>query len=342
MKARLGRCAVTAALIVGVAFLLFVKPSFTQQGGAGQNARQAKLAALEAKPTPRMADGHPDLSGFYGGGTEVSGLGGAEDTGTNLTKVDGNIFFDYGGANTGGQTGLEGDPANGILHPGDKPPYKPEYQAKQDKIAATVYGWSSHLDPFMECKPLGVPRSGIGGALEIIQNPKRLAILYENNPGPQYRLIYTDGRKHPSDYDSSYQGDSIGHWEGDVLVVDTIGLNDETWLGAPLAATIHSDKEHVIERYSRKGDVITLETTVEDPVMFTKPWVMPVRRATIGPSDDYIQPQTCNDTADREHIQEPTATDKFVCDFCQKDPDAFYGPGASTNKSTPGAKKATQ
>ena len=200
-----------------------------------------------------------------------------------------------------------------------------------------MYGWVSRLDPFMECKPSGVPRSGIGGALEIIHTPKRMAILYENNPGPQYRIIYLDGRKHPDRLDTSFMGHSIGHWEGDTLVVDVVGLNDETWLGQPLNATIHSDQEHVIERWSRKGDVITLETTVEDPVMFTRPWVMGVRRATIGPADDYIQPQACN-TNDKAHLIEPSEKDQFICNWCQKDPDAVYGEGATKNASTPGAK----
>ncbi len=121
-------------------------------------------------------------------------------------------------------------------------------------------------------------------------------------------------------------------------MVDTVGLNDETWLGEPLTATVHSDKEHVVELFTRMGDAITLETTVEDPVMFTKPWILPVRNASIGPANDYIQPQACN-TNDRDHIIEPSAADKYVCNWCQKDPDAVYGKGASDNKSTPGVAK---
>ena len=62
-------------------------------------------------------------------------------------------------------------------------------------------------------------------------NPAGIAVMYENSPGPVYRVIYTDGRQHPKDLDTSYMGNSIGHWEGDTLVIDTVGLNDETWLG---------------------------------------------------------------------------------------------------------------
>ncbi len=338
MNNRFASYSVAGLAAFGVILLLFGSQSNAQNAADRAARAKERAAAAAAKPTPRMADGHPDFSGFYAGQAEL-GDPREEDGGHVVTKTnDGSVFFSYGGANTGGQAGLDGNPTGEGGPAQQPPPYKPEYLAKHQKIVATVYGWVSHLDPFMNCRPSGVPRSGINGALEIIQNPTRMAILYENNPGPQYRIIYTDGREHPKDYDTSFQGHSVGHWEGDVLVVDTVGLNDETWLGEPLTATVHSDKEHVVERYSRKGDTITLETTVEDPVMFTKPWVLPVRRASIGPSNDYIQPQACN-TNDKDHIIEPSATDKYVCNWCQKDPDAVYGPGASTNKSTPGAKK---
>ena len=61
-------------------------------------------------------------------------------------------------------------------------------------------------------------------------------------------------------------GHSIGHWEGDTLVVDTVGLDETTWLQGP-GASLHSDKEHVVERWTRKGNQVTVETTVEDPIM---------------------------------------------------------------------------
>jgi hypothetical protein len=317
MNRRLISYGMAAAAMFAVVLLVFVsKP-------AAQNAKPKTPAA----PTPHMSDGHPDFSGFYHGGT--SGIDNA-DEGEQVTfkTKDGSVFFDYGGANNGG---------NDTIPAGAPPPYKPEYMAKQKQIAATVYGWVSRLDPNLDCKPAGVPRSGLGGAIHIVQNPKLMAIMYEDNPGPNYRIIYTDGRKHPDDLDTSYMGNSIGHWEGDTLVVDTVGLNDETWLGMPSTATVHSDKMHVIERFSRPDmNTITLAATVEDPVMFTKPWVMPVRRNVLGKSDDYIQPQACN-TNDKAHIIEPSSTDQFKCNWCQKDPDDVYGEGAA--KSSPPASK---
>ncbi len=132
----------------------------------------------------------------------------------------------------------------------------------------------------------------------LVHTPEMLAILYEASPGPYWRIIYTDGRSHPEDPDTSYYGHSIGQWEGDTLVVDTVALNDETWLGGRQSGnikftTIHSDRMHVIERITRKGDRITHEVTVEDPVMFTRPWVMEPRTMRVNRTGDYNQPQVC-------------------------------------------------
>jgi hypothetical protein len=317
------------AMVAVLCIFLVSEPSAQNRGGVN-----AATAAAQAKPTPRLSNGHPDMTGFYGSTAEpveVFKVGHAVANGVahDLTRTDdGSLFFDYAGADAAVGHNL-GD-ADQVVQAPNQPPYKPEYMAKVKKIADTVYGSITHLDPWLECKPAGVPRAGIGGSIQIVQSPKATAILYENNPGPQYRIIYTDGRQHPPDLDTSYMGDSIGHWEGDTLVVDTIGLNDETWYtqtgGANALTSIHSDKEHVIERFTRKGDDLAYEAVVEDPVMLTRPWVLPVRHTRIGNAKDYIQPEMCN-TNDKDHIIEPSATDKFVCDFCQKDADKFYGPG---------------
>ena len=329
MKSRWIACSAALVATLSMMFLIFVTNSSAQGGRTPVQTSNGivnkKTTSDAAKaPTPRMSDGHPDFSGFYHGGT--SGITNADEGEQVTTKTaDGSIFFDYGGANNGG---------NDNIPAGQSPPYKPEYLAKQKAIAATVYGWVSHLDPVLECKPQGVPRIGLG-VMQIVENPRVMAVMYEDAPGPQYRIIYTDGRKHPDDLDTSYMGNSVGHWDGDTLVVDTIGLNDETWLGMPSTATIHSDKIHVVERWNRPNmGALTLATTVEDPVMFTKPWVMPVRRTVLGPADDYIMPQACN-TNDKAHIIEPSSKDEFLCNFCIKDPDKVYGPGAKSASPPP-------
>ena len=200
------------------------------------------------------------------------------------------------------------------------PSYKPEYQAKVKAIVDSQIGASTPLDPQYDCKPMGVPRASMN-AIQIVQTPKLIVILYESNfIGQTFRIIYTDGRPHPKDLDSSFLGDSIGHWEGDTLVVDVTGLNDETWLGGgqghtePPAfgekfghqivekfAILHSDQEHVIERYTRHGNLLTYEARVEDPVMFTEPWVLTPRHWFLGAPEDRLLESSC-ESRDKSHI----------------------------------------
>jgi hypothetical protein len=177
----------------------------------------------------------------------------------------------------------------------------------------------------MDCTPMGIPRGGIG-TMQIVQSPGLIAILYEKNPGYLHRIIYMDGRGHPKDLDTSPMGDSIGHWEGDTLVVDVTGLDDETWLdggqGHANLSTIHSDKEHVIERWTRNGDTITYNATVEDPVMFTRPWVILPKHIKIAPKGDYMQALACSHTDNegrnrKVHMVQETEKDKFLCGWCQ-------------------------
>jgi hypothetical protein len=278
---------------------------------------QNAAPAAKAVPTPRLADGHPDFSGFYGGrhGDETRGA-----LSSTLDRAEGgSIYFDYGGANDGASyPALRENP--------NQPAYKPEYMAKVNALADSMYGGNSNLDPQLDCKPNGVPRAGMGDY--IVHTPAAVAILYEENPGPYWRLIYTDGRQHPKDLDTSYFGHSIGHWEGDTLVVDTVALNDETWLaqaqdGSVKHSTLHSDKLHVVERISRSGDTLTYAVTVEDPIMFTKPWVLAPRTRTINRSGDYIQPQMCVGLS-KGHLVSPSPADPGLkCGWCVSE--SLYG-----------------
>jgi len=120
------------------------------------------------------------------------------------------------------------------------------------------------------CLPPGVPRIYIQPFLiEIVQSPGRVVELFEFDH--HMRQIFTDGRQHPKDPDLTWMGDSIGWYEGDTLVVDTIGLNDKTWIdrgGLP-----HSDQLHVIERIRRpSSDALEINITIDDPKSYTKTW----------------------------------------------------------------------
>lgn len=124
-------------------------------------------------------------------------------------------------------------------------------------------------DPNLACLPHGVPRvMYVPLPMEIMQIHGRVLIFQEALD--QVRQIHLD-RQHPKDLDLTYNGDSIGKWEGDTLVVDSIGFNDVTWLDH--VGLRHSDALHVVERI-RRVDHDTLEDdfTIEDAKAFTKPW----------------------------------------------------------------------
>jgi hypothetical protein len=125
-------------------------------------------------------------------------------------------------------------------------------------------------DPNMTCKPSGLPRQGgTPYPMKIMQTPGEFVILYEGGMHT-FRIIPLDGRPHKPDPWSWY-GDSIGRWEGDTLVVDTIGFNDKSWLDS--SGYPHGEKLHLIERF-RRPDPGTLryEVTIDDPEYYTRPW----------------------------------------------------------------------
>jgi len=291
------------ALAALVASLIGSAPAFGQTAPASSvtDEQLQKLYAnlpIAKLATPR-AGGHPELSGVW-----INPFPASSEKSEN-----GTISFDIGGARPSAKYPLP-----------TMPVYKPEYAAKVKAIVDSQIGASTPLDPQYDCKPMGVPRASMN-AIQIVQTPKLVVILYESNfIGQTFRLIYTDGRPHPKDLDSSFLGDSVGHWDGDTLVVDVTGLNDETWLGGgqghtePPAlgekfghqvverfAILHSGQDHVIERYSRHGNLLTYEATVDDPVMFTAPWIVTPRHWFLGGADDRLLESTC-ESRDKGHI----------------------------------------
>jgi hypothetical protein len=120
------------------------------------------------------------------------------------------------------------------------------------------------------CFPPGTPRIYLQPfPMEIVQTPARVLMIFEFNHF--IRQIWTDGRGHNTDLGPTWFGDSIGHWEGDTLVVDTIGLNDKTWIDR--AGHPHSDQLHVVERMRRpEPNTLQVGLTMEDPKAYTKPW----------------------------------------------------------------------
>jgi hypothetical protein len=122
------------------------------------------------------------------------------------------------------------------------------------------------------CLPVGPARGFQSPApFQLVQNDNVIAILFENQR--IYRIVYLDGTKHPEDIAEypEWMGHSIGHWDGHKLVVDTVGVNERTWLDT--AGHEHSDKLHLMETFEKTApDNIHYTVTFEDPVFFTKPW----------------------------------------------------------------------
>jgi hypothetical protein len=149
---------------------------------------------------------------------------------------------------------------------GDEIPYLPAAAAKKKE------NFENRLtvDPEVKCYLPGVPRATyMPYPFQIVQTPNFVLMAYEYAGAT--RTIYMD--KAPPNPVDSWMGHSIGHWEGDTLVVDVTGLNDQTWFDR--AGNFHSDALHVVERYTpRSPDALTYEATIDDPKVFSRPWKM--------------------------------------------------------------------
>jgi hypothetical protein len=126
-------------------------------------------------------------------------------------------------------------------------------------------------DPEANCLPAGVPRMA-PYPWKIVQTPPLIVFLFEGNIHT-YRQIFLDGRKHPDDPQPTWYGDSVGKWDGDTLVVDSVGFNDKFWFD--FAGHPHTEKLHVVERYRRPDSGhLDYDVTIEDPGAYTKPFTM--------------------------------------------------------------------
>jgi hypothetical protein len=131
-----------------------------------------------------------------------------------------------------------------------------------------------------------------------VQTPGLLVILFEGNIHT-YRQIFIDGREHPKDLDPTWYGHSIGKWDGDSLVVDTVGFNDKFWFD--FAGHPHTEQLHVIERFRRRDlGNLDMDIAIEDPGAYTEPWK--IKRTSVlmkGEISEYI----CNENnQDVEHL----------------------------------------
>src|SRR5262245_5165796 len=204
----------------------------------------------------------------------VPGLSGVWDSGSGQEKLAQGIggpgyAFDALGAGR--------IPRNGFLAKADpQPPMQPlaleRFGANNGGLAlgaGSILGANS-LDPSKSCFPPGpVQIYAIPYPVEIVQRPDEVVLLSEYDHW--VRRIRLDQRQHPDGYPVSWMGHSIGRYEGDVLMVDTVGMNDKTWIddvGHP-----HTEALHLTERYRRTGpDMLEIQIVVDDPMAYTKPW----------------------------------------------------------------------
>jgi hypothetical protein len=221
----------------------------------------------KSAPTPRLA-GHPDLSGNWvytdwignymtGGGRRC---GPTQEKGCNRS-VNQTEDFELYSPSRFGQL--------------NRPIYKPQHWDKVQQLDM----WTNKEDPVMTCQPLGVPRQG--PPRRIYQSENDVTFIYQGGDAGggygEYRIIPTDGRKHPenANFELTYLGITVGRWEGDTLVLDSIGFIDTTWFGR--GGLFHSSDMHVVERFTRQGDALLYDVTVEDPEVLVEPWVLPTR-----------------------------------------------------------------
>jgi hypothetical protein len=247
-------------------------PDWTLNVGAPP-ARQ--VAAAE---TPRMPDGHPDMTGNWGrpplaitgsgnrrcGPTQVKGGGINPDVGCRTPRD--NFWVDY-------------EWISPSRFGPSRPIYKPQYWDKIQELDQ----WTNKDDPVMTCQPLGIPRQGT--PTRIIQTATDIIFFYGEyvdygGGNYEYRDIPI-GRPRPDTVEAYYFGLPEAKWEGDTLVIDSTNFVDTTWYGR--GGLFHSADLHTIEKLTRKGNEIVYQMTIMDPDDLIQPWVMPDKILRLRP-----------------------------------------------------------
>jgi len=247
--------AATSALIVAIAWIpaqaaaqnLPLRDRPASYSPAGKRVSPQDGFAMQqrsAAPTPRDAEGHPDLSGNWG---------------ANFPNAIGEAGLRRKGAFEADQSAMQ----RGAQW--NKPLYKPEFW---EKVRSLDYS-KSDVDPAYGCnKPVGVPRQNVPA--RIVQKDRQLWLL--NGVENGLRIIPLDGRpRNEQDFEYSfYNGQGLARWDGDTLIIESVGFNDVSWLG--WEGYFHTDKMKVTERFLRQGDLLFYNFTVDDPDVLMEPW----------------------------------------------------------------------
>jgi hypothetical protein len=251
-------------LITLVATVAAAAPLVLSGQDFGANSRAPR--APQGQPAPRRADGKPDFSGLY----HAPGYGPGDPRSKTGEGYAHNIARDL-------------NPAEVPMLPWAAQLYK---QRMEDE---------SKDDPEGFCLPMGTPRVN-PYPWKIVQTDKLFIILYEGNVH-SYRQVFLDGRKHDKDIVETWWGDSIGRWDGDTLVVDTVGMNDRAWLDAD--GHPRTTKAHIVERFTRPELAkVVVDITIDDPGAYSKPWNVH-EVAQLAPGWEIME-NICNENQD-EH-----------------------------------------
>jgi len=274
------RHAISAALCV--AFL----------GGTAIAADAVKAQDKKASAVPRTADGKPNFSGTW----VRDGLGG-DTFGGGKRTADGSIICivcppeppapGAAAAPTRRPMGL------------DRPKYKPEFQARVKQLDADQV----KMDPALRCGNPGLPR--IGAPDVFVQTPGQIVMLYTDLFGAAFRVIPTDGRPHRKDAEPTYLGDSVGQWEGDTLVIESVNFVDDTWLIDDGA--FHTPELKVVETIRLDGDKLEYQATAHDPAVLAEPWTM--RKRVLKRTDKPVNEALPCMESDLDHIVDGTSHD---------------------------------
>lgn len=205
-----------------------------------------------SRPTPRWTDGHPDLGNSKGSWFP-------------------NIIDDISGGGGGSKDTATRERQKKMVDERVEVPYLAWTKKAWDEANANL----SKDDPEGFCLPPGIPRMmNTPFPMQMYQLPDRILQVYEGGTHI-WRTIYMDRRDHPKGdlLNPTYLGDSVGHWEGDTLVVDVVGFNTRTWLDA--GGHQHTEQLHVIEKYTRLNEnVLHYQATIDDPGAYSKPWTV--------------------------------------------------------------------
>jgi hypothetical protein len=241
-----------ATLLAGT--MLILTPVLTQPSSA-QTAAPKKD---DNKPIPRLSDGHPS----FGAAPGEKGVWNRQDYHAFMpTKPEEIAARDRGG---------NGPPVEG---PKDLKPNVDTIPFQPWAKSLWMYRQTHEFEPYTRCKPAGGFRNmATPYGTEFVQVPDQQRMYIYQTGGPHsFRPIYLDGRPHPKDADPSYYGHSVGKWEGDTLVVDTVGFNERGWIDA--YGTPTTTQLHLTEKFTRLDyKTIRYEITVDDPGAYTAPF----------------------------------------------------------------------